>query len=54
VLAGWIAGLWAQAGDADAHAMAVQAAFRHGLAAEDGVVAPLRASELIERMHALG
>jgi hydroxyethylthiazole kinase-like uncharacterized protein yjeF len=54
VLAGWIAGLWAQAGDdADAHAVAVQAAFRHGLAAEDGVAAPLRASELIERMHAL-
>ena len=54
VLAGWIAGLWAQAGDeADAHAVAVQAAFRHGLAAE-GVLAPLRASELIERMHALG
>ena len=54
VLAGWIAGLWAQAGDeADAHAVAVQAAFRHGLAAE-GALAPLRASELIERMHALG
>jgi len=55
VLAGWIAGLWAQVGDdADAHTVAVRAAFRHGLAAEGGAVAPLRASELIERMHALG
>lgn len=63
VLAGWIAGRWAAAGDPSLHGpgsifdlpfdVARAAVYRHGKAAE-GSVAPLRAASLIERMHALG
>ena len=56
VLAGWLAGRWAGAADestATAVEVAVAAVFRHGLAAQ-GAVAPLRAADLIEAMHALG
>ena len=55
VLAGWIAGLWAQqaADAASAFRVAVQAAFRHGLAADTAPPAPaLRAAELVERLRA--
>jgi len=56
VLAGWLAGRWAAAGDdtmTTALAVAVAAVYRHGQAAE-GATAPLRASRLIERMQQLG
>lgn len=58
VLAGWLAGRWAaggaQASDVDAaRAVALAATYRHGLAAH-GALTPLRASALIERLHALG
>jgi ADP-dependent NAD(P)H-hydrate dehydratase / NAD(P)H-hydrate epimerase len=51
VLAGWLAGAWAQAGASSAFGVAVAAAFRHGAAADATSQSPLRASELIERMH---
>lgn len=57
VLAGWIGGLWAQggasAGQADQHAMACRAVYWHGAAADAQNAGPLRASDLIERMHSL-
>ena len=58
VLAGWIGGEWATSAAADAagavHA-ALAAAWRHGAAADAaGPRRPLRASELIGAMHALG
>ena len=60
VLAGWLGGVWAQwpgasAGVealAHAHRSAVAAAYLHGAAAEDIQFGALRASELIERLHA--
>ncbi|HLO95404.1 MAG TPA: NAD(P)H-hydrate dehydratase [Burkholderiaceae bacterium] len=52
VLAGWLGGLWAQAPGLAPHDIATLGAAWHGEAAE-GAAAPLRAGELIERMHAL-
>jgi hydroxyethylthiazole kinase-like uncharacterized protein yjeF len=51
VLAGWLAAAWAQAGASPAFGVAVAAAFRHGAAADATSESPLRASDLIERMH---
>jgi hydroxyethylthiazole kinase-like uncharacterized protein yjeF len=51
VLAGWVAGLWAQTESASAKQVAAAAAFRHGLAADRCAQGPLRANDLIERMH---
>ena len=55
VLAGWIAGLWAQ--HRDAHAATVAAVWQHGraadLAAAAGQRTPLRAADLIEAMRTL-
>jgi ADP-dependent NAD(P)H-hydrate dehydratase / NAD(P)H-hydrate epimerase len=52
VLAGWAAGLWAQAPQAEAAAIACMAAWQHGRAADlwpaAALGAPLRASDLIE------
>ncbi|MDM4767376.1 NAD(P)H-hydrate dehydratase [Pelomonas sp. SE-A7] len=54
VLAGWSGGLWAQAGiDADVHELACSAVYWHGAAADLQAAGPLRASDLIERMHSL-
>ncbi|MEJ6005473.1 NAD(P)H-hydrate dehydratase [Paucibacter sp. AS339] len=53
VLAGWLGGLWAQHPDADPHALACAACFWHGRAAERQSAGPLRAADLVERMHAL-
>ena len=53
VLAGWIGGLWAQQPLAQAHALACAATFWHGAAGETQVAGPLRAADLVERMHAL-
>ncbi len=60
VLAGWLGGLWPQwagtSAGADAaavaHAVARAAAFMHGAAADGIAAGPLRAAELIERLHA--
>jgi hydroxyethylthiazole kinase-like uncharacterized protein yjeF len=57
VLAGWAAGLWATQPKLGAHAVAMQAAWQHGAAA-DGYAAqhpgrPLRAADLIEALAAL-
>jgi ADP-dependent NAD(P)H-hydrate dehydratase / NAD(P)H-hydrate epimerase len=55
VLAGWLAGRWAQRGSGDetalAFAAAKQAVAEHGAAAEPPPAGPLRASDLIERLH---
>lgn len=55
VLAGWLGGLWAQAPQADVHALAGIACAWHGLAVEDlppgGAALP--AADLVQRMHAL-
>lgn len=54
VLAGWLAGLWAQADglDADSARVAAEnAVYQHGRAAQDQP-APLRAADLVERLHA--
>ena len=57
VLAGWLGGCWSQAAASAAVAgstafgVTVAAAFRHGAAANDAAQSPLRASELIDRMH---
>ena len=55
VLAGWLGGLWAQAGDtgdADtAFETAVRAVVEHGAAAEPLQPGPLRAADLLERLH---
>jgi len=53
VLAGWAGGLWAQAPDASAHALAVAAVVWHGAAATHHA-GPLRAADLIEAMARLG
>ncbi len=60
VLAGWLAGLWSQARDADAADLATMAAGQHGAAADrwrqsargtgQGSVGPLRAADLIEAL----
>lgn len=57
VLAGWLGGTWSASG-ADglegALRAALSAAWRHGAAADAAGVSPLRASDLIEAMLALG
>jgi len=53
VLAGWLGGLWAQHPSADVHALACAAVCWHGLGGETQAAGPLRAADLIERMHAL-
>jgi ADP-dependent NAD(P)H-hydrate dehydratase / NAD(P)H-hydrate epimerase len=57
VLAGWLAGLWSPRDPAGATDAALQAACAavhlHGQAAEGTPAGPLRAADLIERMHAL-
>ena len=53
VLAGWLGGLWAQQPARSAHELACAAAYWHGLAGETQQAGPLRAADLIERMHAL-
>jgi hydroxyethylthiazole kinase-like uncharacterized protein yjeF len=53
VLAGWLGGLWAQQAHTAAHALACAATFWHGLAGETQAAGPLRAADLVERMHAL-
>ena len=53
VLAGWLGGLWAQQPHAAAHALACTATFWHGTAGETQAAGPLRAADLVERMHAL-
>lgn len=52
VLAGWLGGLWAQCPAMPAHEVATAGVAWHGEAAQ-GARAPLRAADLIERMHAL-
>jgi hydroxyethylthiazole kinase-like uncharacterized protein yjeF len=60
VLAGWLGGLWLQwaralpnaSNAAVAHATARAAAFVHGSAAQGIAAGPLRANDLVERMHA--
>lgn len=55
VLAGWLGGSWSQGdsseGVAAAFAAACGAVYLHGLAAEAIQAGPLRATDLIERMH---
>jgi ADP-dependent NAD(P)H-hydrate dehydratase / NAD(P)H-hydrate epimerase len=59
VLAGWLGGLWPQWGSAlpgadavtVAHIAARAAAFMHGAAADGIAAGPLRAADLIERLH---
>jgi ADP-dependent NAD(P)H-hydrate dehydratase / NAD(P)H-hydrate epimerase len=57
VLAGWVGGAWAQAGGSPesststAFGVAVATAFQHGAAADASADSPLRAADLIERMH---
>ena len=55
VLAGWLGGLWAQAQELAPQQLAILAAAWHGAAADPEPLggAPLLASQLIERMHAL-
>jgi len=57
VLAGWVAGLWAQAPQALPIDVAADAAWRHGHAADVHALAhpgtPLRASDLIDALHRL-
>lgn len=53
VLAGWLGGLWAQNPDGDPFELACLACFWHGAAAEGQSFGPLRAADLVERMHAL-
>jgi len=55
VLAGWLGGLWAQARDRDTppNTIAATAVYWHGWAAESQLSGPLRAADLVERMHAL-
>jgi hydroxyethylthiazole kinase-like uncharacterized protein yjeF len=54
VLAGWLAGLWSQAGGNDlsaAFAIATQAVAMHGAAAEPLRPGSLRAADLVEALH---
>jgi hydroxyethylthiazole kinase-like uncharacterized protein yjeF len=53
VLAGWLGGLWAQQSQGDPFSLASLACYWHGKAAESQVSGPLRAADLVERMHAL-
>lgn len=53
VLAGWLGGLWAQAPSLHPAAVAAAACHWHGRAAETQIGGPLRAADLVERMHAL-
>ncbi len=53
VLAGWIGGLWARQPLAEAQQVAAAAVWWHGAAGETQAAGPLRAADLIERMHAL-
>ena len=57
VLAGWVAGLWAQQPTATPQQMAVAAAWQHGFAADQHARfapgRPLRATDLIERLAQL-
>ncbi|RQO63630.1 bifunctional ADP-dependent NAD(P)H-hydrate dehydratase/NAD(P)H-hydrate epimerase [Paucibacter sp. KBW04] len=53
VLAGWLAGLWAQAPKQDPQAIAAAAVYWHGRAADARRAGPLRAADLIEQMHEL-
>lgn len=53
VLAGWLGGLWAQQPAMTPHQLACAGAYWHGLAGETQAHGPLRAGDLIERMHAL-
>jgi len=53
VLAGWIGGLWAQLPRSEPAAIAAAAVHWHGHAGEIQAAGPLRAADLIERMHAL-
>jgi len=52
VLAGWLGGRWSTRSDAP-QAVAAEAAWQHGHAADRSPVTPLRASDLIEALHAL-
>lgn len=52
VLAGWLAGLWAQAPAMPVHELATLGVAWHGEAAH-GAQVPLRAADLIEHMHTL-
>ncbi|HEY8708195.1 MAG TPA: hypothetical protein VIM34_09370, partial [Burkholderiaceae bacterium] len=55
VLAGWLAGRWAQRQPGDeaaaAFAVACQSVAEHGAAAEPPPLGPLRAADLIERLY---
>ncbi|MDY0747091.1 NAD(P)H-hydrate dehydratase [Paucibacter sp. R3-3] len=53
VLAGWIGGLWAQMPHSEPAAIAAAAVHWHGHAGESQAAGPLRAADLVERMHAL-
>jgi hydroxyethylthiazole kinase-like uncharacterized protein yjeF len=53
VLAGWLGGLWAQRPLADLHVLASAACCWHGQAGDTQAAGPLRAANLVERMHAL-
>ncbi|MBT9493139.1 MAG: NAD(P)H-hydrate dehydratase [Paucibacter sp.] len=53
VLAGWLGGLWAQQATADPFDLACLACYWHGAAALSQTSGPLRAADLVERMHAL-
>jgi len=53
VLAGWLAGLLAQAPQQDPQALAAAAVHWHGLAGQSQALGPLRAGALVERMHAM-
>ncbi len=51
VLAGWLGAWWAQSPGQVPQVVAAQAVARHGAAAEPAAPGPLRAQDLIERMH---
>ncbi|HEY4082646.1 MAG TPA: NAD(P)H-hydrate dehydratase [Burkholderiaceae bacterium] len=53
VLAGWLGGLWAQAPRNSAFDVACAGVYWHGRAGESQATGPLRANDLIERMHGL-
>lgn len=51
VLAGWLGAWWGQQPELAPQIVAAQAVARHGAAAEPAAPGPLRAHDLIERMH---
>ncbi|MCV2349062.1 NAD(P)H-hydrate dehydratase [Paucibacter sp. Y2R2-4] len=53
VLAGWLGGLWAQHPNTPPALLASAACYWHGRAADEQEAGPLRAADLVERMHAL-